>query len=65
MALILGLASIGYFRFLPQTTGPAVVEKSVAVMLPFVDMSESKDQEWFSDGLTEEILNSLAHLNDL
>ncbi|HQQ83619.1 MAG TPA: hypothetical protein PK059_10505, partial [Cyclobacteriaceae bacterium] len=64
IALLLGLASIGYFRFLPQTSGPAVVEKSVAV-LPFVDMSESKDQEWFSDGLTEEILNSLAHLNDL
>lgn len=38
--------------------------KSVAV-LPFVDMSEARDQEWFADGLTEEILNSLAALPEL
>jgi TolB-like protein len=41
-----------------------VLDKSIAV-LPFVDLSESKDQGWFSDGLTEEILNSLAHLRGL
>lgn len=40
------------------------VEQSVAV-LPFADLSEKKDQEWFSDGLTEEILNSLARLPQL
>jgi TolB-like protein len=39
-------------------------EKSVAV-LAFTDMSPGKDQEWFSDGLSEEILNSLAHLPEL
>jgi TolB-like protein len=39
-------------------------DKSVAV-LPFVNMSSDKDQEWFSDGLTEEILNSLAMLPEL
>ena len=39
-------------------------EKSVAV-LPFVDLSPSGDYEWFSDGLSEEILNSLAHLPEL
>jgi len=32
---------------------------SVAV-LPFVDMSQAKDQEYFADGLSEEILNALA-----
>jgi len=37
-------------------------EKSVAV-LPFVNMSD--DADWFSDGLTEEILNSLAALPEL
>jgi TolB-like protein/tetratricopeptide (TPR) repeat protein len=37
---------------------------SVAV-LPFVNMSGDKDQEYFSDGLTEEILNSLARINEL
>jgi TolB-like protein len=37
---------------------------SVAV-LPFRDMSQNKDQEYFADGVTEEILNSLAGLKDL
>lgn len=42
---------------------PAVVsarqDKSIAV-LPFVDMSEKKDQEYFSDGLSEELINHLS-----
>jgi len=37
----------------------AVDAKSIAV-LPFVDMSQTKDQEYFSDGLSEELLNLLA-----
>jgi TolB-like protein len=36
-----------------------VGDKSVAV-LPFTDLSEKKDQEYFADGITEEILNRLA-----
>ena len=39
-------------------------DRSLAV-LPFVDMSPDKDQEWFSDGLTEELLNSLSRLPEL
>jgi adenylate cyclase len=37
---------------------------SVAV-LPFVNMSADAQQEYFSDGLTEEILNSLARIDEL
>mgnify|MGYP000166720261 CR=1 FL=1 len=37
---------------------------SVAV-LPFVDMSESKDQEYFADGISEELLNLLAKVPQL
>jgi TolB-like protein/tetratricopeptide (TPR) repeat protein len=37
---------------------------SIAV-LPFVNMSGDKDQEYFSDGLTEELLNSLSRINAL
>jgi TolB-like protein/Flp pilus assembly protein TadD len=37
---------------------------SIAV-LPFVNMSGDKEQEYFSDGLTEELLNSLARTNEL
>ncbi|MBS0580650.1 MAG: TIR domain-containing protein [Proteobacteria bacterium] len=37
---------------------------SIAV-LPFVNMSGDKEQDYFSDGLTEELLNSLARINEL
>jgi TolB-like protein len=37
---------------------------SIAV-LPFVNMSGDKEQEYFSDGLTEELLNSLSEINEL
>lgn len=37
---------------------------SIAV-LPFVNMSGDKDQEYFSEGLTEELLNSLTEINGL
>ena len=46
------------------SSGHTETEKSVAV-LPFDDLSEGGDQAWFSDGLTEEILNSLARLPEL
>jgi len=39
-------------------------EKSIAVM-PFVNMSSDKEQEYFSDGMTEEILNALANVPNL
>jgi TolB-like protein/Tfp pilus assembly protein PilF len=42
----------------------AVPEKSIAV-LPFVDMSEKQDQEYFSEGLAEELLDLLAQVPDL
>ena len=37
---------------------------SIAV-LPFVDMSADQDQEYFSDGLSEELLNALAKVEDM
>src|SRR5438034_1455124 len=43
----------------PTTSVTAIPEKSIAV-LPFVDMSAGKDQEYFSDGISEELLNLLA-----
>ncbi len=42
----------------------AMAGRSVAV-LPFVAMSSGPDDEYFADGLTEEILNSLAQLPEL
>jgi TolB-like protein/Flp pilus assembly protein TadD len=43
---------------------PTISEKSVAV-LPFLDMSEKKDQEYFADGMAEEIIDLLAKVPDL
>jgi TolB-like protein len=41
-----------------------IPEKSVAV-LPFVDMSERKDQEYFSDGMSEELIDMLTRIPEL
>ena len=46
------------------TAAPAVSDQSIAV-LPFVNMSSDKEQEYFSDGITEELLNLLAKIPQL
>jgi TolB-like protein/Flp pilus assembly protein TadD len=43
---------------------PAVSERSIAV-LPFTDLSEKKDQQYFSDGLSEELIDLLAQIPEL
>jgi len=43
---------------------PFPTQKSI-VVLPFVNMSNDPDQEYFSDGLSEELLNVLAQIKDL
>ena len=42
----------------------ASIERSVAV-IPFENMSGDTDNEYFSDGITEELLNALAQIPDL
>jgi len=46
----------------PEPVGPA--EQSIAV-LPFVNMSADRENEYFSDGLSEELLNLLAKIPEL
>jgi TolB-like protein len=50
-----GVSSVG----VNAVTVSAQPDKSIAV-LPFVDMSEKKDQEYFSDGLSDELINRLS-----
>ncbi len=45
-------------------SSPATLEKSIAV-LPFTDLSEKKDQQYFSDGLSEELIDLLAQIPEL
>src|SRR5271170_6680729 len=72
VALAAILAAVGYARYREsraQVTVSAaatnvVSDKSIAV-LPFVDMSEHKDQEYFSDGLSEELIDMLTKVSEL
>ena len=72
VAVAIAMLAIGYLAIrqrtpaaLPKAPVPvAATEKSIAV-LPFLDMSEKHDQEYFSDGLTEELLDQLAQVPDL
>jgi len=68
--LALSLITIGlaafflYTNFFAKNGNAEVIDKSIAV-LPFVDMSVGKDQEYFSDGLSEELLNLLSKIPEL
>jgi TolB-like protein/Flp pilus assembly protein TadD len=48
----------------PAPVVAAISDKSIAV-LPFVDMSEKKDQEYFADGMAEEIIDLLVKVPGL
>ncbi len=61
---------LAWYFFLRRPAEPAIAASTGAVgpsiaVLPFVDMSPGKDQEYFSDGITEEILNALAQVDGL
>src|SRR5437588_1478263 len=58
----LALALPFYWHRNPTTSLPP--EKSIAV-LPFADLSKAKDQEYFCDGISEEILDGLARVDGL
>src|SRR6266568_2155421 len=70
VVIIAGAMSLGLF-FLGRITAPSkqsgineVSSKSIAV-LPFVNMSSDRENEYFSDGLSEELLNQLAQIPQL
>ena len=48
----------------PQEQPATVEDRSIAV-LPFVNMSSDPEQEYFSDGISEELLNLLARIPEL
>jgi adenylate cyclase len=68
-----GIALLAYKVWLSKRAVPessvtatttAVQDKSIAV-LPFTDMSEKHDQEYFSDGMAEEIIDLLVKVPEL
>ena len=52
-------------RTTPGTAPSAAGEDRSVAVLPFVDMSAGKDQEYFADGISEELLNLLAQVPQL
>ena len=48
-----------------QIIGKTIRSDHSIAVLPFMNMSPDKDNEYFSDGITEEILNALARVNGL
>jgi len=59
--MILGLI---YFVKSDESNKGEIIDKSIAV-LPFVNISKDLEQEYFSDGITEDIINQLTKVGDL
>ena len=57
------IAKRGY-RLIWDACSPSVVGDSI-VVLPFTNMSADPENEYFADGITEEIINALAQIEDL
>jgi TolB-like protein/DNA-binding winged helix-turn-helix (wHTH) protein/Flp pilus assembly protein TadD len=59
-------AGLGLYLLLARSgrNAPPLTDTSIAV-LPFADMSPAKDQEYFSDGLAEQLINDLARVSGL
>jgi TolB-like protein/class 3 adenylate cyclase len=62
-ALVVAAATALYLARSWQASSPG--ESASVAVLPFDDMSPNADQEYFADGMTEEIINALARLPDL
>jgi TolB-like protein/Tfp pilus assembly protein PilF len=63
---IIFIALISYFLYNQKTKSSEqpVTNNSIAV-LPFTNLSNDPEQDYFSDGITEQIITNLAHINSL
>jgi TolB-like protein/DNA-binding winged helix-turn-helix (wHTH) protein/Flp pilus assembly protein TadD len=66
MLVVVAAAGLGGYLLLERSERktPSLTDTSIAV-LPFVDMSPARDQEYFSDGLAEQLINDLARVSGL
>lgn len=64
VSLVLFIA-VSLFLFRSKLIPESVIDKKSVAVLAFEDLSPNKDQGWFSDGISEEIINSLTNLKEL
>jgi serine/threonine-protein kinase len=67
IGVLLAIIAIMAWRHFHQGTtvaNPDIPRKSIAI-LPFIDLSQTRDQDYFSDGITEQIINALSHVHGL
>ena len=63
---VVAAAAIGaYFRPGRSAANASSLNNASVAVLPFADMSPAKDQEYFSDGLAEQLINDLAKVSGL
>lgn len=66
VGLILALGFIAYDKlFSPDSVKDARAAQASIAVLPFVNMSNDPNQEYFSDGISEELLNVLAKIPEM
>jgi TolB-like protein/Tfp pilus assembly protein PilF len=65
VALVVVAAYAGYHHDARGVNAAETAPIESIAVLPFLDMSPGQDQEYFSDGVTEELLNRLARVPDL
>ncbi|MDQ2669908.1 MAG: protein kinase [Gemmatimonadota bacterium] len=65
LLMVVPVALLAAWLFTRRGGGTAEARVASAAVLPFVDLSPGGDQEYFSDGLTEELITSLSQLEDL
>jgi eukaryotic-like serine/threonine-protein kinase len=65
VALTLLLLALGGYAVVRWGRPQGVAPLASAAVLPFVDLSPQKDQEYFSDGLTEELITTLSQVPGL
>jgi TolB-like protein/DNA-binding winged helix-turn-helix (wHTH) protein len=65
VVVVAGAAIVGRFRAIRNAHNVPSLNSSSIAVLPFEDMSPTKDEEYFSDGLAEQLINDLAKVSGL
>ena len=65
-AVAVGVVAVGWWLSSREWKGPTSAEAASSIaVLPFADLSPGGDQEYFGDGMTEELINALTRIEGL